>query len=60
MSADGMPIVGGTRVTGLYVNGGHGALGWTLACGTARLIANQVVGRPGFDGAAFAVDRSFW
>jgi D-amino-acid dehydrogenase len=59
MSADGMPIVGGTKVTGLYVNGGHGALGWTLACGTARIIANQVVGRPGIDGAPFAVDRSF-
>lgn len=59
MSADGLPIVGPTRVEGLYVNGGHGALGWTLACGSARLIANMVVGRPGTDGSRFAIDRSY-
>lgn len=59
MSADGMPIVGGTRITGLYVNSGHGALGWTLACGSARLIANTVFARPGIDGAVFSVGRSF-
>ena len=59
MSADGLPIVGGTRIAGRYVNGGHGALGWTLACGSARLIADTVLARPGIDGAVFSVGRSF-
>lgn len=35
----GLPIVGATRVRGLYLNVGHGALGWTLACGTAQQLA---------------------
>jgi len=59
MTADGMPIVGATRIAGLYVNSGHGALGWTLACGSASAISSAVVGRPGIDTGAFAVGRSF-
>lgn len=38
----GLPIVGGTRVPGLFLNVGHGALGWTLACGTAQQLAEQM------------------
>lgn len=38
----GLPIVGRTAVNGLYLNVGHGALGWTLACGTARQLAAQL------------------
>lgn len=38
----GLPIVGRTSVDGLYLNVGHGALGWTLACGTARQLAAQL------------------
>jgi len=38
----GVPIVGATRVRGLYLNVGHGALGWTLACGTAQQLAEQL------------------
>nr|WP_298718080.1 FAD-dependent oxidoreductase [uncultured Steroidobacter sp.] len=38
----GLPIVGRTSVNGLYLNVGHGALGWTLACGTARQLAGQL------------------
>lgn len=34
-----LPIVGSTRLHGLYLNVGHGALGWTLACGTASRLA---------------------
>ncbi|MEP9390229.1 D-amino acid dehydrogenase [Mesorhizobium sp. KR9-304] len=59
MSADSMPIVGGTQIGGLYVNSGHGALGWTLACGSARLLTDSVTGRPGIDGTLFATGRSF-
>lgn len=38
----GLPMVGSTRVPGLFLNVGHGALGWTLACGTARQLAEQL------------------
>lgn len=38
----GLPIVGPTAVDGLYLNVGHGALGWTLACGTARQLASRL------------------
>jgi D-amino-acid dehydrogenase len=33
-------------VKNLYLNVGHGALGWTLACGSAALLADQIAGRP--------------
>ncbi len=44
MSADGLPFIGTTHIKGLYVNGGHGHLGWTLASGSARLLADLVSG----------------
>jgi len=37
------PIVGWSRVPGLFLNTGHGALGWTLACGTARLTRDALL-----------------
>jgi D-amino-acid dehydrogenase len=45
MSADGVPIVGATRHPGVYVNTGHGHIGWTVAAGSAALLADLVVGR---------------
>jgi D-amino-acid dehydrogenase len=44
MSADGLPFIGPTRVRGLYVNAGHGHLGWTLAAGSARLLTDLMLG----------------
>ena len=41
----GRPIIGRTPVEHLYLNVGHGALGWTLAAGSARLICDAVSGR---------------
>jgi D-amino-acid dehydrogenase len=45
MTPDGRPQVGPTRVDGLYLNTGHGMLGWTLACATgfdaARAVASS-------------------
>ncbi|MEO8807778.1 MAG: D-amino acid dehydrogenase [Burkholderiaceae bacterium] len=43
----GLPIIGPTPVPGLWVNVGHGALGWTLACGSARLLSQRLLGEPG-------------
>lgn len=45
MTPDGMPIVGGTHIKGLYVNSGHGTLGWTMACGTAAIVADCISGK---------------
>lgn len=59
MTADGLPIIDRTPIAGLFVNAGHGALGWTLACGSARLVADLVVGRQR-SRPAFALDRSYW
>ncbi len=43
---DGTPIVGPTRYRNLFLNTGHGTLGWTMACGSARLLADQLAGKP--------------
>lgn len=45
MTPDGTPIVGGTRYSNLFLNTGHGTLGWTMACGSARVLADAVLGR---------------
>lgn len=45
MTPDGTPIVGGTRYNNLWLNTGHGTLGWTMACGSAQLLADLVARR---------------
>jgi len=45
MTPDGTPIVGATRFGNLYTNTGHGTLGWTMACGSGKLIADLISGR---------------
>ena len=58
MTPDGRPIVGPSPVEGLFLNTGHGALGWTLACGSARLAADLIDGMPtAVDPAPFAFGR---
>jgi D-amino-acid dehydrogenase len=44
MCADGVPLLGPTPIRNLFLNTGHGHLGWTLAAGSARLMADQVMG----------------
>lgn len=46
MVHDGLPLIGPTRVPGLYLNTGHGHLGWTQAAGSGRLLADLMAGRP--------------
>lgn len=43
---DGTPIVGATRYKNLFLNTGHGTLGWTMSCGSARLLADLLAKRP--------------
>ena len=38
----GIPIIGRSRLKNLYINAGHGALGWTLACGSAERLAGEI------------------
>lgn len=45
VSAVGSPIVGASRIDGLYLNTGHGPLGWTMAAGSARALADLIVAR---------------
>ena len=45
MTPDGTPVVGSTRYANLFLNTGHGTLGWTMACGSGRLLADIITGR---------------
>lgn len=45
MTPDGTPIVGATPLANVYTNTGHGTLGWTMACGSARVLADLIGGR---------------
>src|SRR5450830_1553449 len=50
----GLPLIGATPVDNLFLNVGQGALGWTLACGSAALLAAQIGGRKSaIDGTPF-------
>ncbi|MGY8526906.1 D-amino acid dehydrogenase [Paracidovorax citrulli] len=42
MLPDGPPLIGPTRIAGLYLNLGHGSTGWAMACGSGRLLAAQM------------------
>jgi D-amino-acid dehydrogenase len=43
---DGVPVIGGTPYPNLFLNTGHGTLGWTMACGAGRLLADVIDGKP--------------
>jgi D-amino-acid dehydrogenase len=58
MTPDGIPILGGTPYRNLYLNLGHGHLGWTMACGSARVLADLITGKaPEIDVAAMTLAR---
>jgi D-amino-acid dehydrogenase len=45
MTPEGTPILGQTRYRNLFLNTGHGHMGWTMSCGSARIIADLIAGR---------------
>jgi D-amino-acid dehydrogenase len=45
MTPDGTPLIGPTRYANLFLATGHGTLGWTMAAGTGRLLADVIGGR---------------
>ena len=58
MTPDGTPIIGPTPVHNLLLATGHGTLGWTMACGTGRVIADLVSGKtPDIDVSGLAMAR---
>jgi D-amino-acid dehydrogenase len=58
MTPDGTPIIGPTRFSKLFLNTGHGTLGWTMSCGSGKLAADLVGGqRPNIEYADLAMAR---
>nr|WP_070959318.1 FAD-dependent oxidoreductase [Hyphomonas sp. Mor2] len=59
MSADGLAYVGPTHISGLWLNTGHGHLGWTMAVGSSRILAQQMFGdTPSINPKPFFPNRS--
>lgn len=58
MTPDGTPVVGRSGIDGLYLNTGHGTLGWTMSCGSAAVIADIMAGdKPDIDAQDLSVQR---
>ncbi len=58
MTPDGTPIIGPTRIGRLMLATGHGTLGWTMAAGTGRIVADLLPGRrPEIDIAGLSIAR---
>ena len=58
MTPDGTPVMGPTRLANLYLATGHGTLGWTMAAGTGRAMADLLTGRkPEIDFDGLTADR---
>ncbi len=58
MTPDGTPVIGATAIGNLFLNTGHGTLGWTMACGSAQVLAALVSGvTPPIEHADLAMSR---
>lgn len=58
MTPDGPPVIGPTQYANLHLNTGHGTLGWTMSCGSGRVLADMLSGRkPEVDVSALSVER---
>ena len=58
MTPDGPPVIGATRYANLHLNTGHGTLGWTMACGSGRVLADMLSGKkPEIDTGALRLER---
>jgi D-amino-acid dehydrogenase len=55
---DGTPVVGATALGNLFLNTGHGTLGWTMACGSGRYLADLMASRmPQISGEGLDISR---
>lgn len=58
MTPDGPPVVGRTKVPNLFLNTGHGTLGWTMSCGSGHLLSSLISGEtPPIDPAGLDISR---
>ncbi|MCC8941368.1 D-amino acid dehydrogenase [Bradyrhizobium sp. Arg68] len=58
MTPDGPPVIGKTRFANLHLNTGHGTLGWTMACGSGRVLADMLSGKtPEIDTKELSITR---
>jgi D-amino-acid dehydrogenase len=58
MTPDGTPVIGRTRYDNFWLNTGHGTLGWTMSCGSARVLADLISGiKPEIETADLSIDR---
>jgi len=59
LSVDGKPYIGKTPIENLYVNTGHGPLGWTMSMGSAKMLADIISGEePALNPAPYTLSRS--
>ena len=58
MTPDGPPLIGRTKYSNLYLNTGHGTLGWTMSCGSGKMMSDIISGRvPDIDARPLSLDR---
>jgi D-amino-acid dehydrogenase len=58
MTPDGPPVIGRTKYDNLWLNTGHGTLGWTMCCGAGRVLADLISGRkPEIDTRELGLER---
>lgn len=58
MTPDNLPFLGASHIPNLFLNCGHGAMGWTMACGSARIVSDLIADRrPVIDLAPYQWDR---
>lgn len=58
MTPDSTPVIGATKIDNLFLNTGHGTLGWTMACGSGHVISDIISGtRPAIETADLALSR---
>ena len=58
MTPDGTPVVGATKLSNLFLNTGHGTLGWTMSCGSGQLLADLISGqKTAFSADGYGIDR---
>jgi len=58
VTPDSVPIIGKTPYDNVFINAGHGTLGWTMACGSGQLIADIISGKtPQINPAGLDISR---
>ena len=58
VTPDGVPIIGATPISNLFLNTGHGHLGWTMAAGAAQLVTDIMCGSvPSIDPTPYTFGR---